>query len=1264
VQRIRLQMAGRRLYGIAGLCVFLAGLAVTASQPVGAASPFVVQDTFQRANQSGWGTASNGMTWAPSAGITAGDGSLAISSNEGVISGSSQHSTFETLGSATAADVSGLMRFSDSDGQELLGMTLRGQSSGNMDLLRYDGSNAFQFMVRSGGAWTVVSTTSFPITAGGFYWLRFQVQATSVSFRAWPDGSPEPATWAWTGTSATVTGPGTMGLYGYASPGSSVEFDSFSVAPVGGPSAALSLSPTVAPVATAVTADASQSTPGSNPIQSYTFAFGDGTTVGPQAGATATHSYSAGGVYTVSVTVTDSAGNSAQATAQETVAQPKAALNVSPGSGPPPLVVTADASGSTDTTGVSIASYSFAFGDGTTAGPQAAATASHTYTATGSYTVTVTVTDSAGATSSATAAVSVANGPSAALRLTPSVAPVGTAVTADASTSVAGSSPIQSYTFAFGDGTTVGPQAGATATHAYTAGGVYTVTVTVTDSAGNSSKATAQEAVAQPKAALKVTPASGPAPLAVTADASGSTDTGGVSITSYTFAFGDGSTTGPQAGATAAHTYLANGSYTATVSVTDSTGATATATVTVIVATPPAAALTVTPTSGTVPLTVSADASASTPGSNPIQSYTFNFGDGTVSGPQSSATAAHTYTSGGSYTVTVTVTDSAGLTSSASQTLTATATYIVQDTFQRTNQNGWGTASNGMAWSPAVGESIGDGSLSISSDEGKLTGSSQRSTFEILGSATTADGNALVRFSTFDGGEPAGIILRHQSNGDMDLVRYDGGGHLVFMVRSGGSWTTSQTIASFSASPNTFYWLRFEAQGSNLFVKVWPASVTEPTAWTWTGTSTTITAAGTMGLYGYASTGSDVLFDSFTVAPVSFSPPNSTIRGSVTDSVSGKGISGVTVSTIPSSTTATTSSTGSYSLPVPAGTYTVVFTASGVGYNDNDVTAVQAPAGGSVTASQKLVAIPPTVAMDTFTQPDQTGGWNPSTDGNTWVSDIGNPPNGVPINGAGITGSQAWVDTSGSSFQDLDTWMGYQYADMQVTADVDVTTVVQDGTYLHGPRLLARVQGTPTNWDAIVMTVDPPDGLNPVPPGSSTACTNGDISLWVTIPSSWTDMAMVCQTVSLNTLYHVKLDVIGNLVEGKVWSGSSEPAAWQISASMTAQDLLSGTGQAGTRTTGSYVDYANFMETPITQISGTITSTATGNPIAGATVTLSNGLTTTTDAHGNYSLSGVPGVLTGGSSYTLTASAAGFTTGSAKVTPTTGVTNTVNLSLT
>src|ERR1017187_10084461 len=421
-------------------------------------------------------------------------------------------------------------------------------------------------------------------------------------------------------------------------------------------------------------------------------------------------------------------------------------------------------------------------------------------------------------------------------------------------------------------------------------------------------------------------------------------------------------------------------------------------------------------------------------------------------------------------------------TSPATSTLSAASTLAL-DTFTRANQTGWGAASGGGTWSTGSG-------LSITSNEGTIS-SPGTSQYETLGSTTAGYGNGLVRFSIQASTDTAGIILRDQSNGNMYLARYDGTGNIAFMYRISGAWTTVAKVA-FPITLKQFYWLRFVVQGSNVMLKAWPYGTTEPSTWTLSTTSSGISAAGEMGLYGWAAAGAPVEFDSFSVTAPSTSPPppsNATIAGSVSGSATSAPIAGIQVSTLPATATTTTNSQGAYTLPVPAGPYTVVFTGTSSGYNENLVTNVLAPASGSVTANQQLVAVPSQVGMDSFTEPNQTGGWSPSTDGQAWTSDIANPPNsGHPINGAGITSEQAWVDTSGSTLQDFDTWMGYPYANQQVSADVDIISVLPDASFQHGPRLRARVQGSSTSWNAVIMPIDPPDGSNPIPPGSRQAC--------------------------------------------------------------------------------------------------------------------------------------------------------------------------------
>ena len=271
-------------------------------------------------------------------------------------------------------------------------------------------------------------------------------------------------------------------------------------------------------------------------------------------------------------------------------APPAAALSVAPASGQVPFSITADASASTDTDDTPIASYTFDFGDGTVVGPQAEPTVDHTYSSVGNFTVTVSVRDTAGLASSATASVAAQApdgdlAPATALTVTPASGMVPVAVTADASASTdTDNTPIASYTFDFGDGTVVGPQAASTAGHTYTSAGTFTVTVVARDTIGQASTSTATVNVQPdlpPVASLTVSPNDGRAPLFVTADASGSTDTDGTPIATYRFDFGDGTVVGPQTSPTATHTFTKKHTFTVKVTVTDTAGLSSTASQTV-----------------------------------------------------------------------------------------------------------------------------------------------------------------------------------------------------------------------------------------------------------------------------------------------------------------------------------------------------------------------------------------------------------------------------------------------------------------------------------------------------------------------------------------------------------------------------------------------------------------------------------------------------------------------------------------------------------
>ena len=215
----------------------------------------------------------------------------------------------------------------------------------------------------------------------------------------------------------------------------------------------------------------------------------------------------------------------------------------------------------------------------------------------------------------------------------------------------------------------VGVGAGLLETVTTTSGGNYT-------RAGNTSCNTAG-----PTASLSATPRSGPPPLNVTFNGSGSTEPPGAcgTINSYTMNFGDGTPEVTQNSPTFMHTYTTNGDFPATLKVADTAGAKSTNVAQVIISvasnTPPVADLRANPTNGPKPLTVHFDATHSFDPdfSDTIVNYSYRFGDGTpdVSG---GPTIDHTYTTAGTFAARLVVTDSRGAESenTAEQIMTVT----------------------------------------------------------------------------------------------------------------------------------------------------------------------------------------------------------------------------------------------------------------------------------------------------------------------------------------------------------------------------------------------------------------------------------------------------------------------------------------------------------------------------------------------------------------------------------------------------------------
>ncbi|WP_161569337.1 PKD domain-containing protein [Halapricum salinum] len=389
---------------------------------------------------------------------------------------------------------------------------------------------------------------------------------------------------------------------------------------------------------------------------------GDGTV--DATGTTSSYTYADPGTYTVSLTVSDANGNTDTDTLTVTVED---TIAPSAEAGPNRTVmeetaVSFDGSGSTDNG--NIASYEWDVDDDGTV-EATGVTPSYTYVNPGTYTVTLTVTDGGGNTDTDTLTVTVddVTGPTAEAGPDQTVSE-DTSVTFDGTAS-SDNVGITSYEWDVdGDGTY--ETTGETASHTYADTGTYTVTLRVTDDAGNTDTDTLTVSVVDttPPTAEAGPDQSVEEGTTVNFDGSSSSDNG--VITTYRWDVdGDGTTdaTGP----TARSTFVDPGTYTVRLTVTDSGGNTDTDTLTITVGDQTAPTAEAGP-DRTVEVgsTVSVDGSGSSDDVG-IDSYQWNFGDGSAA---SGVTASQAYDQPGTYTVTLTVTDGAGNTDTDTLTVT------------------------------------------------------------------------------------------------------------------------------------------------------------------------------------------------------------------------------------------------------------------------------------------------------------------------------------------------------------------------------------------------------------------------------------------------------------------------------------------------------------------------------------------------------------------------------------------------------------------
>jgi PKD repeat protein len=309
---------------------------------------------------------------------------------------------------------------------------------------------------------------------------------------------------------------------------------------------------------------------------------------------------------------------------------------------------TFDGTSSKDDSGNPVSAYSWSFGDNSAA--VTTGTAAHTYAANNSYTVTLTVTDSAGLTASVTHTVSAVDQlPKAAFAFSCAIHQCSF----DASGSSDTEGPIYSYVWSFGDGTTDTNGNDVRVSHVYAVNGTYTVTLTVTDSVGQTSSVMHNvSAIDQPPHAAFSTVCSD---KKCTVEAEASSDD--VAIVQFTWSWGDGQgSIGGSPMSLTSHTYANYGTYTITLTVTDTAGQTGTASQTVVLRVGPQASFTY----SCAGRSCTFNASAST-GPVAITNYHWDFDDETTL-DTAQATAVHVYAYGAIFRVGLTVTDSNGVT--------------------------------------------------------------------------------------------------------------------------------------------------------------------------------------------------------------------------------------------------------------------------------------------------------------------------------------------------------------------------------------------------------------------------------------------------------------------------------------------------------------------------------------------------------------------------------------------------------------------------
>jgi hypothetical protein len=161
---------------------------------------------------------------------------------------------------------------------------------------------------------------------------------------------------------------------------------------------------------------------------------------------------------------------------------------------------------------------------------------------------------------------------------------------------------------------------------------------------------------------------------------------------------------------------------------------------------------------------------------------------------------------------------------------------LAQDTFQRNDQQFWGTASDGQLWG---GDAKISKNFSITGHAGAVMSGQGIFNATLGPRATDADVAFSGSLSLFSNGTSnIGSVLRWTDANNWYKAYIDGT-QLILLKNVAGVVTRLNAVA-FTAQNGIAYTLRFRVVGTMLSAKVWMSSQAEPTAWMVMATDTAI----------------------------------------------------------------------------------------------------------------------------------------------------------------------------------------------------------------------------------------------------------------------------------------------------------------------------------------------------------------------------------------------------------------------------------------